>query len=316
MDLSILFCGTAGSVPTARRGLPALLLRRGADRILFDCGEGTQRQLVRSGGLPDIDAIFFTHFHADHWLGLPGMLKSFALRERDKPLTIYGQPGTRDLLERARFMFGRLPYPMKIVELEPGEAVRRDGYVIEPFNVRHRMPAYGYAIVEDERPGRLDAERALALGVADGPDLGRLTRGETVNGVKPEDVIGPPRAGRKLVLSGDTAPCEMLQIAAHHADLLVHEATFVEEERERAAQTGPSTARPAAEIAAAADVALLALVHLSGRYGGREVLDEALATFPRAVLPRDFDSIEIPFAEKGPPELVRFERPAPTQAVQ
>jgi ribonuclease Z len=315
MDLSILFCGTAGSVPTARRGLPGLLLRRGGDRILFDCGEGTQRQLTRSGGLPDLDAIFFTHFHADHWLGLPGMLKSFALRERDKPLTIYGQPGTRDLLERARFMFGKLPYPLTITELEPGEAVRREDYVIEPFNVRHRARAYGYAIVEDERPGRLDAERAIARGGADGPDRGRLTRGETVNGVKPEDVIGPPRRGRKIVLSGDTSPCEMLQIAAHDADVLVHEATFVEEERERAAETGHSTARQAAQTALEADVALLALVHLSGRYGGREVLEEALATFPRTILPRDFDSIEVPFAEKGAPELVRFERPAATQAL-
>jgi ribonuclease Z len=315
MDLSLLFCGTAGSVPTARRGLPGLLLRRGADRILFDCGEGTQRQLVRGSGLPDLDAIFFTHFHADHWLGLPGMLKSFALRERAKPLTIYGQPGTRELLDKVRFIFGRLPYPLTITELEPNEAVRREDYVIEPFNVRHRTQAYGYAIVEDERPGRLDVERALSLGVADGPDLGRLTRGETVNDVKPEDVIGPPRAGRKIVLSGDTAPCEMLQIAAHHADVLVHEATFVEEERERAKETGHSTARQAAEIAAEADVGLLALIHLSGRYGGREVLEEALATFPRAVLPRDFDSIEIPFAEKGVPELVRPERPAPTQAL-
>ncbi len=265
MDLSLLFCGTAGSVPTARRGLPGLLLRRGADRILFDCGEGTQRQLVRSGGLPDLDAIFFTHFHADHWLGLPGMLKSFALRERDKPLTIYGQPGTRELLDRVRFVFGRLPYRLTITELEPGEAVRRDGYVIEPFNVRHRMQAYGYAIVEDARPGRLDAERAIALGVADGPDLGRLTRGETVGDVKPEDVIGPPRPGRKVVISGDTGPSEMLQVAAHEADLLVHEATFVEEERARAAETGHSTARQAAQIAAEAQVALLALVHLSGR---------------------------------------------------
>jgi len=311
MDLSLLFCGTAGSVPTARRGLPALLLRRGGDRILFDCGEGTQRQLVRSGGLPDLDVVFLTHFHADHWLGLPGMLKSFALRERDKPLAIYGPRGTRELLERMRFVFGRLPYPLTIADIDAGQDLRRDDYVIEPFNVRHRSQAFGYAIVEDERPGRLDAERAIALGVSDGPELGRLTRGETVAGVRPEDVIGPPRAGRKIVLSGDTSPCEMLQVAAHHADVLIHEATFTEEEAARAAETGHSTARQAAQTAAEADVALLALTHLSGRYGGREVLDEALATFSRTVLPRDFDSIEVPFAEKGAPQLIRPERPAP-----
>ncbi len=314
MDLSLLFCGTAGSVPTARRGLPALLLRRGGDSILFDCGEGTQRQLLRSGGLPDVDVIFLTHFHADHWLGLPGMLKSFALRERDKPLGILGPPGTQELLERMRFVFGRLPYPLTVGDLGENEPVRRDDYVITPFAVRHRTPAYGYAIVEDERPGRLDAARAIELGVSDGPELGRLTRGETVAGVRPEDVIGPPRPGRKIVISGDTAPCEMLQVAAHHADVLVHEATFTEDEVQRAAQTGHSTARQAAETATAADAGLLALTHLSGRYGGREVLEEALATFPRSVLPRDFDSIEIPFAEKGPPQLVRPERPAPAPA--
>jgi ribonuclease Z len=308
MDLSLLFCGTAGSVPTPRRGLPALLLRRGGERILFDCGEGTQRQLLKGGGLPDLDAVFLTHFHADHWLGLPGMLKSFALRERDKPLTVYGPPGTTELLDRVRFVFGRLPYPFTVTDLQPGEAVPFEACAITPFAVRHRGTAVGYAIVEDERPGRLDAAKARDLGVADGPDLGRLTRGETVNGVRPEDVVGPPRPGRKIVISGDTAPCEMLAVAAHRADVLVHEATFVEAEADRAAQTGHSTARQAAEIAAAAEVGLLALTHLSGRYLGREVLEEAAATFERPVLPRDFDTIEVPFAEKGAPELVRPQR--------
>jgi ribonuclease Z len=311
MDLSLLFCGTAGSVPTARRGLPGLLVRRGGDRLLFDCGEGTQRQLIRSGGLPDLDAVFLTHFHADHWLGLPGMLKSFALRDRSKPLTVYGPLGTRELLAAMRFVYGRLPYPFEVIDLAAGEGVRREDCEITPFEVRHRGRAHGYAIVEDGRPGHLDAQRAQELGVPFGPDLGRLQRGETVNGVRPEDVIGEPRAGRKVVISGDTAPCEMVRIAAHGADVLVHEATFTESEADRARDTQHSTARQAAETAAAAEVGLLVLTHLSGRYAGREVLDEARAVFPRTELPRDFDVVEVPFAEKGPPVLVRPERAAP-----
>jgi ribonuclease Z len=313
MELSLFFAGTAGSVPTARRGMPALLLRRGGDRLLFDCGEGTQRQLLRSVGLPDVQAGFLTHLHADHWLGLPGMLKSFELRDREAPLTIYGPPGTGELMRAMRIVYGRLRFPFAVVELEPGEAVRFDGYEVAAFNVRHRGRAFGYAIVEDARPGRFDAELATALGVAFGPDFGRLQRGETVNGVRPEQVIGPERPGRKVVLSGDTAPCEMIRVAAHRADVLVHEATFTEQERERALETGHSTARQAAELAREAQVRLLALTHVSTRYGGGEIRDEARAVFERTVVPRDFDAIEVPFPEKGEPQLARPE-PAPAPA--
>src|ERR687894_337916 len=151
MDLSLFFAGTAGSVPSARRGLPALLIRRGAERILIDCGEGTQRQLVRSVGLTDLTDIFLTHLHADHWLGLPGMLKSFELRDRERPLTVHGPPGTSAMLERIRPVYG-----LTLRDLEPDEAVRRDDFEIVPISVRHRTPAYGYALVEDERPGRFD----------------------------------------------------------------------------------------------------------------------------------------------------------------
>jgi ribonuclease Z len=307
MDLSVVFAGTAGSVPTARRGLPALLLRRGADRLLFDCGEGTQRQLLRSVGLPDVQAVFLSHHHVDHWLGLPGMLKSFALRDRDAPLTVYGPPGTAELMGAMRLVYGRLGYPFAVVELEAGEAAAFDGYAVTAFNVRHRGRAFGYAIVEDGRPGRFDAELATQLGVAFGPDFGRLARGEVVNGVHPEQVIGPDRPGRKVVVSGDTAPCEMLRVAAHEADLLVHEATFTEDEHDRALETGHSTARQAAEIARDADVRLLALTHVSTRYAGGEIRDEAREVFERTEVPRDFDVIDVPFAEKGEPELRRYD---------
>jgi ribonuclease Z len=307
MDLSLFFAGTAGSVPTARRGLPAVLMRRGGDRLLFDCGEGTQRQLLRTVGLPDVEAVYLTHLHADHWLGLPGMLKSFDLRDRDAPLAVYGPPGTKALMHAMRVVYGRLGYPFDVVELEPGEAVVYDGYEIGAFNVRHRMQAFGYAIVEDARPGRFDDKLAIELGVPFGPDFGRLQRGETVNGVRPEQVIGPERPGRKIVISGDTSPCDMVRVAADRADLLVHEATFIEDERERALETGHSTARQAAEIAREAEVRMLALTHVSTRYGGSEIRDEALAVFERAVVPRDFDAIDVPFPEKGEPVLERFE---------
>jgi ribonuclease Z len=307
MDLSLFFAGTAGSVPSARRGLPAVLVRRGGDRLLFDCGEGTQRQLLRSVGLLDLDSVFITHFHADHWLGLPGMLKSFALRERSEPLTVYGPVGLKALMVEMRVIFGRLPYKCDIVELEPADTVQRDGYLIAAIPVCHKVQsAFGYALVEDARPGHLDPQLAEQLGVKPGPDFGRLQRGETVDGVKPEQVMGPTREGRKVVLSGDTEPCETLAIAAYQADVLVHEATFLHEEAERARMTQHSTARQAAEVALAADARLLALTHVSSRYAGGELRDEARAIFPATEAARDFDTIDVPFPERGSATLERW----------
>jgi ribonuclease Z len=307
MDMSLFFAGTAGSVPSARRGLPALLVRRGGDRILIDCGEGTQRQLVRSVGLTDLTDVFLTHMHADHWLGLPGMLKSFELRDRERPLTVHGPPGTTALLERLRPVYGRPRYGLTIRDLEPDEPVRRGDLEITPFTVRHRAAAFGYALVEDERPGRFDAELAERLGVTPGPDFGRLQRGETIAGVRPEQVIGESRPGRRVVVTGDTAPTDAVVVAAHRADVLVHEATFAHEEADRAALTLHSTARQAAQVAADAEVRLLALTHISSRYSGGEIRDEARAVFPATEVPRDFDTIEIPLPERGRPELVCWE---------
>ncbi|MDQ3630302.1 MAG: ribonuclease Z, partial [Actinomycetota bacterium] len=307
-DLSVFFAGTAGSVPTARRGLPAVLVRRGSERLLFDCGEGTQRQLLRSVGLTDLDFVFLTHHHVDHWLGLLGMVKSFALRDRERPLIVYGPPGTQRLIAAMGIVIGRLPYAFDVVDLAAGDALDfDDGYRVEAFNVRHRGTAFGYALVEEERPGRFDAERAAALGIPFGPDLGRLQRGEHVDGVDPAEVVGPPRPGRRIVLSGDTMPCDAVRVAADGADLLVHEATFTSDERERAAETRHSTATQAARLAAEAGVRLLALTHVSTRYAGREVLDEARATFGRTEMPRDFDTVDVPFAEKGEPLLHRWD---------
>ena len=301
------FAGTGGSMPTARRGLPAILIRRGGERILVDCGEGTQRQLLRSVGLIDVDEVFITHFHADHWLGLPGLLKTFDTRGREAPLTIHGPRGLAELLATIMRVAGRVTYQLTIDELEPGEVLERDGYGIAAIPVSHRGPGFAYVLFEDERPGVFDPAAAQELGLQPGPEFGRVQRGETVRGVSPRDVMGPGRPGRKLTISGDTRPCESLRIAAHRSDLLIHEATFAIEEAERAHETGHSTASQAAGIARDAEVGLLALYHLSIRYPAGVLKDEAREIFERTVLPRDFDTIEIPFAERGAPELRRAE---------
>jgi len=308
MDLSLFFLGTSGSVPSARRGLPGVLVARGGERLLFDCGEGTQRQLLRSVGLMDLDAVFITHFHADHWLGLPGMLKSFQLRDRDKPLTVYGPVGLQDLMDSMLVVYGRrLGFALEIVEVEQWEEVERDGYRVAAVPVNHgARTAQAYVLVEDERPGEFDPAEAERLGVAPGPAFGELQRGREVAGVRPEQVMGAPRQGRKVVISGDTAPCESLAVAAHGADVLVHEATFGEDEAARARETFHSTASQAAELAGDAEVKLLVLTHISSRYAGGELLDEARAIFAASESARDFDTVEVPFPERGVARLERW----------
>jgi ribonuclease Z len=311
VDLDVVFLGTSGSMPTAHRSPTALLVRRGGERLLFDCAEGTQRQLLHSSiGLLDLREIFLTHYHADHYLGLPGMLKTFALRGREEPIAIYGPPGLKDLFGALRRIFGRLTYEYELRELRPGDLVQREDYRLETFPVAHGVSSVGYALVEDERPGRFDVPTADALGVPAGPERGALQRGGSVTladgrVVLPEQVLGPPRPGRKLVIAGDTAPAPTVAAAAGGADLLVHEATFMEEEVERARETSHSTALDAARIASEAGVELLALTHLSNRYFGPEVKREAQTVFPETVVPRDFDIIELRFQERGGPQLIK-----------
>ncbi len=299
-------------MPTAQRAPAAILVRRGGERLLFDCAEGTQRQLQRSVvGLPDLEEVFLTHFHADHFLGLPGMLKTFALRGRDDvPLTVYGPDGLKELFGKLRPFLGRLPYPLTTVELAPGESLERGEYAIETFAVDHGINALGYALVEHERPGRFDVAAADALGVPPGPERGMLQGGEAVTladgrVITPDAVLGPARPGRRIVLSGDTGPSPAVVQAAHRADVLVHEATFGAEEVDRARETLHATAVDAAEVAKLADVRLLALTHLSTRYFGPELAREAREIFAETVVPRDFDVISVPFPERGPPVLVR-----------
>jgi ribonuclease Z len=321
VDLDLVFLGTSGSVPTARRGLSGLLVRRGGERMLVDCGEGTQRQLLRSRvGLVELPEVFLTHYHADHYLGLPGMLKTFALRGRELPLTVYGPPGLKELFDGLQRIFGKLTYRLELVELRDGDVLDRGEYRVLAFGVAHGVSANGYAFAELPRPGRFDLDAARSLGVPEGPLFGRLQAGETVElpdggEVQPEQVLGPPRPGRKIVLAGDTAPAATVLEVAREADVLVHEATFAEEERERADETLHSTAAGAAALAKAAEVRMLALTHLSNRYFGPEIAREAREVFPATVVPRDFDIIDVPFQERGGPRLVKAgARPAREEA--
>ena len=308
MDLSVIFLGTGGSVPSARRATACVLIRAGGRRILIDAGEGAQRQMILSTGLVHVDEIYLTHFHADHYLGLPGLLKTYDLLERRQPLRVVGPAGLGGLFDALRRVFGKLRYEVELVELGPGEAIEHDGFEMRSFAVEHLMKALGYAFVEPQRPGRFDVDAARGLGITDERDFGRLQRGETisVNGsdVTPDQVMGDPRAGRKLVVTGDTSPCETTSVAAHEAQLLVHDGTFAVEETARATETGHSTALDAAALARDAEVGMLAIVHVSSRYSVGTVLDEAREVFPNTIAPRDFDLIEVPFPERGEPKLV------------
>lgn len=324
MDLDVVFLGTAASVPSAGRGLSSMLVRRGGDRLLIDCGEGTQRQLMRSTGLADLDAIFITHLHADHVLGLPGLVKTFGLRDREKPLVIAGPAALQQFwAAMRRTVIGTLPYDVEIVPVHHEVAWRGDGYVVRAVPTEHGIPSVGYALEEEDRPGRFDVERARDLGVTNVADYGVLQRGGDVESddgttVRPDDVLGEHRLGRKIVYTGDTAACSAVRDASRDATLLVHESTFLQEDADRARATNHSTALDAALTAAAANVHMLALTHVSTRYVARDLMSEATTAFDNVVVARDFDRIDLPFPERGEPvHEPRGGRPRrePTEAI-
>ena len=320
MDLALTFLGTAASVPSAGRGTSATLISRGGSRWLVDCGEGTQRQLLRSGlGLVDLDLILLTHMHGDHYLGMIGLLKTYALRGRERPLPVVGPEGLAARMDLLQPVIGRLPFPVELHEVGgPEPVLYEEGAVIRAFPTHHSIVSCGYALIEEERPGAFDVAAARAAGVPEGPEWGALQRGESVTlgdgrTVAPGTVVGPPRPGRRVVLTGDTAPAAATVEAASGADVLVHEATFLHEERERARETRHSTAREAGEVAAEAGVRLLALTHLSMRTPPRAAREEATRDSLQVVVPGDFDQIEIPFPERAAPMLrraVSIDRPA------
>ena len=309
MSLALRLLGTSASRPTVERNVASLAVVREGETLLFDCGEGTQRQMMRYGVSFGLADIFFTHFHADHVIGVIGLMRTMALQGRTEPLRLWGPRGGARMLKRAEeFGMDRISFPVEIVELDPGTRVERKDYAIVPFAVDHRgSRSIGYSLVEEDRKGRFNPERARELGIPEGPLWGEIHRGRAVTlpdgrVIEPSELVGAPRPGRKLVVTGDTRPCQATVEAAQGADLLVHEATFGDEEQARAVETGHSTAREAARVAADAGVRALVLMHFSARYS-RDASDlgrEAREVFEPTVVGKDGMELEVAYRDATP----------------
>lgn len=296
--------GTAASRPTVGRNVAGIAVQREGDLMLFDCGEGTQRQMMRYGTGFNVSVIFVTHLHADHFLGITGLLRTMALQGRTDPIRIYGPPGSSRILRTAvGLVVDHLHFPVQVEEAAPGFRVCADSYAIEAFEVVHGTPAVGWALVEEPRLGRFDVGRARSLGVPEGPLFGQLHRGESVEVdgrvIEAHEVVGPARPGRVVAYTGDTRPCPSVIERARGADLLIHEATFGLEEADRARDTFHSTAAEAGSVAREAGVASLLLTHLSARYSDDpSVLErEAQALHPESRVAYDGLVVEVPFAD-------------------
>jgi ribonuclease Z len=304
--LRLTFLGTSAAQPTIQRNLTGLAVRRERELFLVDCGEGTQRQMIRYGTGFDVDAIFFTHFHADHYLGAIGFLRTLSMLDRNAPLDLYGPKPARRLLDVMLFTgTEKLAFDVRIHEVEAGDEVRRDGCRMVAFATHHRISSVGWSLVEDERPGRFHPEKAQALGVPKGPLFGALQHGQAVTlpdgrTVRPDEVVEPPRRGRKVIVTGDTRPCAATVEAARGADLLVHDCTFGDAEQARAVETMHSTSREAARVAREAGASRLVLTHLSTRYD-REfspLVEQAREEYPGALdVAADGMVIEVPLPE-------------------
>ena len=308
--LSVTFLGTSAARPTVERNVSALALVREGETLLFECGEGTQRQMMRYGVSFALSEIFFTHFHADHFLGVIGLIRTLGLQGREEAMRLYGPKGAKKILTQAISLgVERVPFEVTVTEVSAGETIgdggrgTRDGYDVRVFATEHGGGSVGYALKEHERLGRFDPEKARELGVPEGPLWGKLQRSEAVElpdgrTVGPENIVGAKRPGRLVVITGDTRPCAAVVEAAQGADLLVHEATFGEEEKERAKETGHSTAKEAAQVALAAQVKRLVLNHVSARYSmsAEELAKEAREVFRETVVAKDGMEVEVPFS--------------------
>jgi ribonuclease Z len=308
MSLTVRFLGTSASRPTVGRNVTAITIVREGETLLFDCGEGTQRQMMRYGTSFALSDIFFTHMHADHMLGVIGLFRTLSLQGRTEAMRLFGPRGSAALLRQAIALGSdKQPFPLEINEITPDTPIARKGYSIVPYPVDHKDKlALGYALIEDVRLGRFNPDRARAMGIPEGPAWGKLHKGQAVTledgrVFEPSDLVGPSRAGRRVVFTGDSRPCESTMKMAEAADLLIHEATFGDEEQPRAVETGHATAREAAEIAKHANVKQLVLTHLSARYSinPNELAQQAREVFPNSVVARDGMEIEVPFASEG-----------------
>ncbi|HYW09280.1 MAG TPA: ribonuclease Z [Longimicrobium sp.] len=300
--MRITFLGTAAARPTVGRNVSSLVVQREGDLLVFDCGEGTQRQMMKYGTGFGFHDIFFTHLHADHFLGVIGLLRTLGLQAREEPMNLWTPRGTEGTLRQAvELGVERVGFEVRIHGVEPGDAIRRGVYDVVPFAVKHGGRCVGYAVVEHDRLGRFNAALVREMGIPEGPLWGKLHHGETIEwegrSISPAEVVGDPRPGRKVVYTGDTRPTTMTREIAAGADLLIHEATFAQDEAERAVATGHSTAREAARVALDAGVLRLAITHFSPRYADdpRILEREARAVYPGVVAAYDGLVIEVPY---------------------
>ena len=305
MSLTVRFLGTSASRPTVERNVTSVAMIREGETLLFDCGEGTQRQMMRYGISFALADIFFTHMHADHMLGVIGLFRTLSLQGRTEPMRLWGPRGSAALLRQAIALGSdKQPFSLEINEVTPDSPIARKGYSIVPYTADHKdKVALGFALVEEIRLGRFNPDKARELGIPEGPAWGKIHKGQAVTlddgrVIEPSELVGPSRPGRRVVFSGDSRPCEATIEVAQGADLLIHEATFADDEQPRAVETGHATAREAAEVAAKAGVKQLVLTHLSARYSinTSELMQQAREIFPATVVARDGLELDVPFA--------------------
>jgi ribonuclease Z len=300
-QLKIIFLGTGGSWPTVKRNVSSIAIKRNSEVLLFDCGEGTQRQFQKSSlSYMQISKIFVSHFHGDHFLGIPGLLQTMQLNDREDPIHLYGPRGMKSLSNQLLHLgYFKPTYEVMAHEVADGDIIDYKGYVIRVCRACHNVPSVAYSLEESMRPGKFNKPKALEMGIPEGPLFSQLQKGSSItlkdgSKILPEMVLGPARKGRKIVISGDTIPCEKISVLAKDADVLIHEGTFTSDFEENAGEYGHSTARQAATIAKQAGVKRLYLTHISPRYLDKRVIEnEARDVFPASYVPRDLQEISI-----------------------
>ncbi|WP_319508121.1 ribonuclease Z [uncultured Methanolobus sp.] len=304
--LRVTFLGTGGSLPTPERNPSAIMVNREGELMLFDCGEGTQQQMMRAKtGMKALSSIFITHFHADHILGIPGLIQTMSFHGRTEPLKIYGPHWVHEFAKILSALgYYKLRFEIDAIDLNPGDIIKRDDYSIMALKTEHSIPSLGYALIENERIGKFNRQKAIDLGVQPGPLFSKLHRGESVEldgkVIHSKDVVGEGRPGRKIVYTGDTRPCKAILEASRDADLLIHDSTLASDQQEWAIESMHSTAQEAAALAKEAKVLKLVLTHISSRYSddASQLFEEAKDIFENVVVAEDMMELDIPYRDK------------------